>query len=611
VDVDRVEVLKGPQGTLYGASSLGGLIRIIPKDPDTSGFSGQLRVDGEGIDGGEVGGGIHGSVNVPLTDKIAVRLGGFAKYDPGFVTNLGTGHKDLGNTEAEGGSGAIKFKLADNWDFKVSGLYYYAKTRGLIEQEDVAGTGTPIYGDRTYNSPVDGGVTSNYWLIEGTTNYRIDPGTFTATISHAYYDVLAVEDASDSYGVLEQGVGLGAYLPAGFNVVDYAAPILDKTTAEARFTSKRLGRSEFILGFFFTQEDTQYPITIQNQAPAGVPVNLPGPLAAYDNVASLNTLNSYTEYSGYGDYTYYVTNNFDLTGGVRYSTNSQVVQAISPPGGVINLGNYSLGFSDDSVLFLGAARWRPSQDISVYFRAASGYRPGGPQPTGITPPGIPQNVKSDSVVTYEGGVKGSLFGHRLTFDASGYHTDWSDIQLNTVIGGVTYIGNGGAATVDGAEVQLDWSDPSGVKLGGTAGYNDARLTSIDAATSAAIGASAGDRLPGSARWTASAYAEYYRALTSEITGSAGVTVRYQGDKPSSFPNAPLDTNYLIPAYVLIDLRMGIVWKGYSLDFRVENVTDRNGITGYSVPAVAPGLGTAARAFLVRPRTFAFSVATKF
>ena len=165
--------------------------------------------------------------------------------------------------------------------------------------------------------------------------------------------------------------------------------------------------------------------------------------------------------------------------------------------------------------------------------------------------------------------------------------------------------------MDGAEVQLDWSDPSGIKLGGSVGYNDARLTSIDAGTSAAIGASPGDRLPGSSRWTASAYAEYYRTLTTDITGSAGVTFRYQGDKPSSFPNAPLDTYYLIPAYVIVDLRVGIVWKGYSFDFRVDNVGDRNGVTGYSVPAAAPGLGTAARAFLVRPRTFAFSVGAKF
>ena len=242
--------------------------------------------------------------------------------------------------------------------------------------------------------------------------------------------------------------------------------------------------------------------------------------------------------------TYYITDNFDLTGGLRYSSNSQVVQAVSPPGGVINLGNYSLSFSDNSLLFLGSARWRPTQDLSLYFRASSGYRPGGPQPTGVTPPGIPQTVKSDGVVTYEGGVKGRLFDRRLTYDISGFHTDWSDVQLQTLSSAVSsYIGNGGGATVDGAELQLDWNDPSGIKFGGTVGYNDAKISKIDAATSGAIGAVVGDRLPGSSRWTASGYLEYHHQLGDDLTGSVGTTVRYQGDKASSFPGAPLDLNY--------------------------------------------------------------------
>jgi len=300
-----------------------------------------------------------------------------------------------------------------------------------------------------------------------------------------------------------------------------------------------------------------------------------------------------------------------LTGGARYSSNHQVVEAISPPGGIINLGNYSLDFSGHSLLFLGSARWRPTQDVSVYVRAASGYRPGGPQPTGITPPGIPQTFKSDTVITYEAGVKGRLIDHRLTFDFAAYHSDWKDIQLNTVIGGITFIGNGGSAKINGFEAQLDWLDPSGIKAGATLGFNDAKLGSIDVATSQAIGASSGDRLPGSSRWTASGYLEYHRNLTESVSGSVGTTVRYQGDKASSFPNAATDLNYLIPAYTTLDLRTGLDWSHYSVDFRVANVTDKNGITGYNVPGVAPGLGTAARAYLIQPRTFAVSFATKF
>jgi hypothetical protein len=215
------------------------------------------------------------------------------------------------------------------------------------------------------------------------------------------------------------------------------------------------------------------------------------------------------------------------------------------------------------------------------------------------------------VITYEAGIKGLLFDRRLTFDLATYHSDWKDIQLNTVVGGITFVGNGGAARINGAEGQLDWTDPSGIKVGATLGFDDAKLESIDSGTSAAIGASAGDRLPGSARWTASGYLEYHHDLTQGLAGYVGSTVRYQGDKVSSFPNAALDTDYLIPSYTTLDLRAGVDWSRYSAAFRVLNVTDKNGITGYAVPGVAPGLGTAARAYLIQPRTFEISLAVKF
>jgi iron complex outermembrane receptor protein len=611
VDVDRVEVLKGPQGTLYGASSLGGLIRIIPKEPDPKKFSGAIRVAGDGIDGGGVGGGISGSVNVPIADNVAALVSAFVKNDPGFTKNLATGHDHLGSTKSEGGTAAIKFQFSDNWDAKLSGLYQYSHTDGLQYQYDVAGSGTPVYGDRTYSSGTDGKATSTYWSIEGTSHYRISAGTFTITASKSHYDVDIIRDDSDSYGALELALLPPGILPAGLSVVTDQDPISDKTSVELRFASNRLGRVEFVPGFFYTEENTQYPVAIQNQDPPGVPLNLPGPAAALDNLAKLNTLNLYREYSGFADLTYYITDKFDLTAGGRYSHNEQVVQAISPPGGLINLGNYSLDFSDHSALFLASARWRPTEELSVYARAASGYRPGGPQPTGITPPGIPQTFKPDTVVTYEGGVKGVSSDRRLTFDVAVYHSDWKDIQLNTVVGGILFIGNGGAASVNGLEAQFDWNDPSGVRVGANAGFNDAKLNSIDTATSLAIGANKGDRLPGSSRWTASGYLEYHRSLTASMTGSVGMTVRYQGDKVSSFPNAALDTTYLIPSYVTADVRAGVDWSRYSLAFHVFNATDQNGISGYEVPGVAPGLGTVARAYLIRPRSFELSLAAKF
>ena len=107
VDVDHIEVLKGPQGTLYGASSLGGLIRIIPKEPDVNadGIHGNLRVGGDVAEGGDTGGGVRGSVYLPVVPgKLAIGVAGFQREDPGFITNVTTGHDYMGRARSEGGT---------------------------------------------------------------------------------------------------------------------------------------------------------------------------------------------------------------------------------------------------------------------------------------------------------------------------------------------------------------------------------------------------------------------------------------------------------------------------------------------------------------------------
>lgn len=610
LDVDRLEVDKGPQGTLYGASSLAGLIRIIPKEPDPTKTSGQVRLDGSTIDNGGSGGGIRASVNLPLAPNVALRAAGFAKNDPGFTRNIATGHSNLGNTKAEGGSIALKVNFSDVWDAKISGLYQYSDTHGFQSEYDVPGTETPIYGRRLYSSVIDGGSTSRFWLVEGTSNYRFGLGTLTAAVSHAHYAVDITQDGTQNYGALEIALGLSpSIIPAGFNVVIVNGPLADKTTGEVRFASQRIGPIEFLGGMFFTDEHTQYPVEIQNQSSPGVPLRLPDPFTALNNVAVLNSLNSYKEYAGFFNGTYYFTDDIDVTGGVRYSHNDQVIEEVVPVPSLLGLVPEVDKFSGNSVLYQASARWRPTRDLSFYFRAASGYRPGGAQTLVGNTPGIPLSYKADTTFTYEGGLKGRLFDRRLSFSAAAYHTDWKDIHL-TAQSAVSYILNGGDAKVDGGEVQIDWADASNFRFGANAGLAKATLVRIAPASAISIGAAAGDRLPGAPRWTASGYGEYRHNVTERLEGSLGATVRYQGDIVSSYPGAPLDINTRLSDYTTLDLRSGLKMGNYSADFRIANVTNTYARTGYHRNDV--GTGTApGEAYLLRPRTFSVSLSAQF
>lgn len=604
LDVERIEVLKGPQGTLYGASSLGGLIRIIPKEPDASKFSSDVRLDASAMPDGGSGAGGRVSANVPLSDRSALRVSGFYKYDPGFTTNLGTGNDDLGNTRTEGGTAALKVDVSDRWEAKLSGFYQHSETHGFQWQSNLPGTGTPVYGERTYSYAYDGSVDSQLSLVEGTTNYRFDAGTLTATLSWGSYDVDIYRDFTQIYGFVNAFFVPPGLLPDDTTVYGHTGPTADKTTAEIRFASARLGDFEYLGGLFYTDEDTEYPVSMRNESPPGQPITTPG----YEYIGNINSLNSYKEYAGFGDVTYYVTDDVDLTGGLRYSHNKQDIRVVVVEPGILPLPPSHDEFSSSSTLYQFSARWRPSKELSLYLRAASGYRPGGTQ-TLIGGADVPRTYTPDKTYTYEAGLKGQLADRGLSFELALHHTDWKDIHLTALKGGVGYVLNGGDAKVDGVEAQLDWDSLAGFRAGVAAGYNNARLSRVSADSAASIGAEEGDRLPGAPRVSAAAYAEYHHALSDQVDGRVGATLTYQGDKVSSYPGNTSDVNYAIPSYALLDLRTGLSWGSYTLDFRVSNVTNRNGVTGSYVQAAIPGT-VPQDTYLTRPRTFAVSFSAR-
>jgi iron complex outermembrane recepter protein len=600
-DIQSVEVLKGPQGTLYGASSLGGLVRIQTKRPDLSGFSGSASLTGTTIDDGSDGYGVRASVNLPLMqDRLALRLSGFHRQDPGFTTNVGTGSRDVNEATVSGGRLALLTQFNDDVDLLLTAFYQDTEADGFAFQDNRTDTLTPLYGQREHSSYFDPTYDATLEAYAATLNWKLTSGTLTATLAQNKYETIATADYTDNYGPL-----FG--LPAVWGIKADPGPESDKLSVEVRYASARMGRIEFLAGVFYTDEDNLYPISLYGEDKAtGQRLPLP-----FGNIVTSVTDSTYEETAIFGNLTWYFTDSVDLTVGARYAENEQ--DADITRSGLLS-GSFvpktdSFTFDDDATTYLATLRWRVSDTFSTFLRAASGYRPGGPQ-TNINIPD-PQPYSSDTVWNYEAGLKASLLDNRLSLSASIYQIDWEDMQLNSLNGGFLLTGNAGEGQVQGLELELAYRPLDGLDLGLSLGYTDTEVTDIDPAVSAYLGAVEGDPLPLTPEYSAAATVDYRMPLSSGLSAAFGGTVMYQGEKPSSFSAAVLNPNIDIPSYTTMDLRAALDWGRYRLQLRAENVTNEEGITSAATNKVVPGQLVPTQATLIRPRSYVVSLSVDF
>lgn len=609
-DIDRIEVLKGPQGTLYGANSLGGLVRIITTRPDTNDFSGRLWAEGTAVEGGSFGYALRGSVNMPVVDDvIAVRANAFYRVAPGWTDNVQLGTEDVNESVIKGGRLAIRATPSPDLTIDVGGIYQKIENRGVARQDNVTGTTRPRDGEYEYRALVDAESDLTYRLINGSIDYDFGALSLVTTASYAEYRTRLLADASETFVPTLRAIGLGGIIPADAQVIGDVSPNLDKFTAEARLVSERLGPIEFVLGAFYTDESNRYRANYFVNNASGAP--LPAP---FDVLVRTTTLSDYKEIAGFGNLTFYITDNFDVTGGIRFAQNEQEAQT-GGPGAVVFYApraTSNFDFKDNVTTYLGTVRWRPTRNISTYLRAASGYRPGGPQNNPAPPPGAQTEIRPDTTWNYEAGIRAQFLDDTLAVNASVYHIDWSDIQLNTNFQGVVLQANGGEADVDGFELELVARPNPLLTIAANVGHTDARLTSIDAGVTTSIGAREGDALPLTPKWTTAILADHRIPLAGGLEGNIGATLRFRSDMPSSYPGAFLNPNIKVPSLTTLDLRGSVEFSRFTLQLRAENVFDTLGYTSLATNyLVTPAIPVPTTATVIRPRSFTVAVSTRF
>jgi len=617
-DVDRVEVLKGPQGTLYGANSLGGLVRIISKKPDLYEFSGTVTVDGSATDHGDPGYGIRGSVNVPIvSDALALRVNGVYRRIGGFVDNVATGEDDFDWSTIKGARAALRWEPTSDLTIDVSGFFQDIHNNGSSRQTNDTTSLDPLYGRYDYFGRAKVGSDVRYRLGSAVVDYDLGPVSLIATGSFGSYRTENRWDYTDNYYTFARSLG-AAYadvLPADGIAFANVAPNMDKWTAELRAVSERLGPIEFVAGGFFTSEKSRYNTVIYVQNADGEP--LPGVFPSTGLPLSVligsENISDYKEIAGFLNATFYIADNLDVGGGIRYSHNEQDSATGALEGGASTLYNprprADFQSSDSVATYLATIRYRPDPDVSMYLRFATGYRPGAAQTNPNPPPGAQLSIRPDTTQNYEAGVKASLGD--FSIDASVFHIDWKDIPLNTTVQGFLLGSNGGTAKVDGFELAMSARPAPLTNFSVNLGHTDARMSSINPGVQAALGVQAGDKLPLSPGWTATVMADQGIPLGGDVTGNVGATLRFRSDMSSAWPETRINPDPRVPSITTLDLRASVSFSRFDVNLVASNILNEFGYNSLYTNQVFPGQQTPTFGSLIRPRTLKLSVSANF
>ena len=609
-DLARIEVLRGPQGTLYGASSIGGLLNFVTVDPSTVAPSGRVQANSESIHNGSgVGYDFRGSVNVPLSESLALRASAFTREDPGYIDNPFLGERGVNERHTSGGRLSALWKPSEVLSLKVSALYQEIKSEGSndinvgpglsgLEQDYIPGVGAYDRTTQAYSAILNAKLGATQ--LTSITGYNVN----------SYSDGIDYTSIIGGPGGLTQ-VGLPALGIPGYGVT--GAPVYEhshtnKVSQELRLTVPLGPAVDWLVGGFYTHERSPYVQTAY--AADATTGQIVAPLITFDQPTTLS------EAAGFTDLTYRVTDQFDIQVGGRESHLRQTFEE-TDTGPFVPIFDgfpspriYPYGdTSSNAFTYLVTPRFKITPDLMVYARLASGYRAGGPNqaPGGL----IPSKYDPDKTQNYELGFKGDFLEHRLSIDTSVYYIEWKDIQLLLADpdNGFNYFANGGKAKSEGVELSANFRPVTSFTLSAWIAWDEAQLTQDLPPTSSVFGL-AGDRLPFSPAWSGNLSLQKDYPITSELSAFTAGSVSYVGDRIGAFqpqvapPAIPPREDY--GPYARTDLRAGVKYQSWDVSVFANNVTDRRAILqgGYGY--------TPSNAFvLIQPRTLGVSVVKTF
>jgi iron complex outermembrane receptor protein len=602
-DLQRIEVLRGPQGTLYGANSEGGLLKFVTTAPVLGSFSGAAELTGESVDHGGTGWDTRAVVNLPLGDNVAWRISGFEQDVPGYINDPSRGKSDLNDGHKEGGRVSLLAAPTDDLTIRLTATSQQSKYDGTPEIDVDPVTLKPLHGDLTQERFVSEPSSFKYENYNATINWNAGLFSILSTTSYSILNSDTFSDASNQLlapGLTVEdllGLAVGPNLGASLDdVVD-----MKKFTQEIRLSSPTSDRLEWQVGGYFTREtgaliEHLNAIDVLSGADAGLP-SLEIPIIA----------STYKEWAGFGNLTYHFNSQFDIQAGGRYSSNEQtasenVTGLLVPTPQVFNFPSKGHVFT-----YSVAPRWHIDANTMVYARVATGYRPGGPNALPpLAPPDVPREYGADKTTNIELGIRSTQLDGLLSIDVAAFHVDWKNIQLIEAIGGFNFNGNGGTARSQGLEWTFAYIPVHGLTFTWTGAYTDAKLTS----DAPGVNGVSGDPLPYAPKWGTSLDGEYGWAAFSNYKGFIGATWSYVGARSTDFGSSVdlIPTQVALSSYNTFAARIGLENDRYRVTFYGKNLGDSRGITSYQSSG-APDSG--GEITVIQPRTIGVTLTAKF
>ena len=565
--LDRIEVLRGPQGTLYGANALGGLVKFVTETPSLIRSTGHAELDASTVAHGNEGYGVRAAYGTPLiANQLALQLSAFDRQDPGYIHDVLQNRSNVNEAHVSGGRLALSARMTDLLSVRLTALYQQRRTGGS-NLVDVTLSGTPLYGPYEHQRmPGTDGLDTHLQFYSLDLTADLGPVRLTSLTGYQRLFFSNPTDLTPGFAALLSDFYPGVSDPGlGFENTIHT----DRWTQELRVASREETRLQYVAGFFYSGEKNEVDELL---APATYSSG--EPQRALPLFYDAGIRQDYDQYALFANVTLTLTNRFDVAAGGRYSHNEQnIFQRRS--GLIAGTPTESASDREHPMTYSFTARYRFSVDQMVYGRVASGYRTGGPN---FHYPAGHQSFEPDKTVNYEIGLKSQWLERQLTFNPAVYYIKWSKVQaLQTTSSGLAYYTNGGSASSKGMELTLDYQPVNGLYIAATVAYDDAKLDE-NAPPDTFFGLS-GDRLPFTADWMANLSTDYNWPLTARAAVFAGATATYTGARLIDFSPVAAVPRLPLPAFTSVDLRVGISLERLRAILFVRNVGDRRGYVG--------------------------------
>lgn len=628
-DLARIEVLRGPQGTLYGGGSMSGTVRYITNRPDPGDFHANFAATLSNTEKGSDNYSFDAMANIPIIeDVLAARIVGYTGDQSGFYKNEFLGKDNQGQVDEEGARLSILWNASDKATLLASVNYARLDQDGWFQAQ---GDFKELNQDKT----IQEGMGEKSVLYDLTFEYDFGWGYLTSVTGFLEFDSYLTEDRT-FLGISEVDPMLRQAVLDDVNHERFSQEIRLVSAPES------FGKLDWVAGYYYSDdENNQYVgdfLGLGNDyvrpgageflgAIPGQDFALPNPDGSYnDSLFEERGIKEEEQHALFGELTWNWTDALSTTIGARTvkvtssrGADALISESFSGADFAFSESFSQPEFDEEDTVYKFNVSYDVNQDFMLYAQRSEGFRPGGGEEAPFIPPqctdlatdvlgGPPQAVESDSMETYELGTKLSLGNGSVQINAAAFHSDWKDIQVELFLGGTStcgifFVQNAASATSEGIELEVTAQPLDSLLLSLSGSYVDATLDEDEPD----LNASGGDRLPGAPDYQFTASGEYTMPINDQWTASGYLGVQYVGEilgKFSSDPEAPRTES---GDFYTTNVNLRLESERWSLVLFADNVFDERAATFGFRNEQANFVETS----VLRPRTVGLTVRTWF